>query len=152
MRAKIVADTRDVNTQSVDLPVSDAIVSAMQMQYWPPGHFCICSRVRCPGLCKNRPAVMYMTAVHVCARVSERACTEPTVLHGADTTAYENASGRTHLHYATAFDRTRLHMQIRPADIIAHAIMSPEWYCTEYIIACDTGHVCVSVDLRNLSI
>ena len=31
----------------------------------------------CPGLCKNRPVDMYMT-VHVCARVSERAHTEPT--------------------------------------------------------------------------
>ena len=43
---------------------------------------------------------------------------------GADTTAYANMSGRTQSHYAAASGRTRLHMQDRPADIIAYAIMS----------------------------
>ena len=50
---------------------SDAIVSAIQ--------YCqlrtLLHMQSCPVLCKNRPADMYMT---VCARVSERACTEPT--------------------------------------------------------------------------
>ena len=40
------------------------------------------------------------------------------------TDAYANVSGQTQLHYAAASGLTRWHMQNRPADIIAYAIMS----------------------------
>ena len=56
----------------VERRVSDAAVSAMQ--YRPLRT--LLHMQTCPGLCKNRPADMYMTE-HICARVSERACTEP---------------------------------------------------------------------------
>ena len=73
------------------VPVSDAIVSAIQ--YCPLRT--LLHMQSGPGLCKNRPVDMYIgghvhewtctwvdmyMTVYVCARVSERACTQPTYM------------------------------------------------------------------------
>ena len=65
------------NTLICSQPVPDAIVSAMQ---YCPLRTCLYMQ-SCPGLCKNRLVDMWMT-VHVCPRISERACTEPASTKG----------------------------------------------------------------------
>lgn len=58
---------------NLTIPLPDAIVFAMQ--YCP---LLIQLHMQsCMGLCKNLLADMYLTVLHVCARVSKRACTEP---------------------------------------------------------------------------
>ena len=120
-----------------NLPVSDAIVSAMQ--YCPLRT--LLHMQSCPGLCKNLPVAMYMNV----RAYSERTCTEPTYmqheysrmiaaktqrphisnvihdmqgrfLHGADTTAYANVmQQRPGAHKCICIcktvRRTLLHMQ-----------------------------------------
>ena len=61
---------------NLTIPVTDAFVFAMQ--YCPL--WILLHMQSFPGLCKNLSADMYMTVLHVCAPVSERACTEPTYM------------------------------------------------------------------------
>ena len=64
-------------------PTTSRLTWRRQMQLCPPcniarsGHFCICNRVR--GYAKTVRRTC--TWLYICARVSERACTEPIIIY-----------------------------------------------------------------------